>query len=114
MANNLSIPTPLFADLGSMDLATIFGICLAWGAVLFSMFHCTEGQMGAYFKPPEIFLVFGAGFPPFRGGPLRYADSLELSRVESRLNALRAERGERFRPAERLVRLAANGSTFTG
>src|SRR4051812_44856563 len=43
----------------AMDLATIFGFLVAWGAVLYSMFHCTEGQMGAYFKPGEIFLVFG-------------------------------------------------------
>jgi chemotaxis protein MotA len=42
-----------------MDLATLFGILLAWIAVLFAMFHVTEGQMGAYFKPPEIFLVLG-------------------------------------------------------
>jgi chemotaxis protein MotA len=42
-----------------MDLATLFGFLLAWGAVLFSMWHCTEGAMGAYFKPPELFLVFG-------------------------------------------------------
>ena len=42
-----------------MDLASLFGLLLAWGAVLFSMYHCTEGQMGAYFKPAEIFLVFG-------------------------------------------------------
>jgi chemotaxis protein MotA len=42
-----------------MDLGTLFGFLLAFGAVLFSMFHCTEGQLGAYFKPPEIFLVVG-------------------------------------------------------
>jgi chemotaxis protein MotA len=42
-----------------MDLATIFGVILAWGAVIFSMWHVTEGNMGAYFKPPELFLVFG-------------------------------------------------------
>jgi chemotaxis protein MotA len=42
-----------------MDLASLFGMLLAWGVVLFSMFHCTEGQMGAYFKPPEMLLVFG-------------------------------------------------------
>src|SRR3984957_17686496 len=42
-----------------MDLATLFGVLLAWGAVLFSMWHVTEGAMGAYFKPPELFLVFG-------------------------------------------------------
>ncbi len=42
-----------------MDLATVIGFLLAWGAVLYSMFHCTHGEMGAYFKPGEIFLVFG-------------------------------------------------------
>jgi chemotaxis protein MotA len=42
-----------------MDLASIFGLILAWGAVLYSMWHCTEGAMGAYFKPGELFLVFG-------------------------------------------------------
>lgn len=42
-----------------MDLATLFGVILAWGAVLFSMFHASEGAMGSYFKPNEIFLVLG-------------------------------------------------------
>src|SRR6202167_3001632 len=42
-----------------MDLATIIALVLAWGAVLFSMFHASEGAMGSYFKPPELFLVFG-------------------------------------------------------
>jgi len=42
-----------------MDLATLFGVIVAWGAVLFSMFHASEGAMGSYFKPNEIFLVLG-------------------------------------------------------
>jgi chemotaxis protein MotA len=42
-----------------MDLATIIGLVVAWGAVLFSMFHASEGALGSYFKPPEIFLVLG-------------------------------------------------------
>jgi len=42
-----------------MDLATVFGFIIAWGAVLFSMYHASEGAMGSYFKPPEIFLVMG-------------------------------------------------------
>jgi chemotaxis protein MotA len=42
-----------------MDLATLIGLVLAWGAVLYSMFHASHGAMGAYFKPGEIFLVFG-------------------------------------------------------
>lgn len=42
-----------------MDLATLFGVILAWGAVLFSMWHVSEGHVGSYVKPPELFLVFG-------------------------------------------------------
>jgi chemotaxis protein MotA len=42
-----------------MDLATLIGFVLTWGVVLFSMFHASEGAMGAYFKPPEILLVVG-------------------------------------------------------
>jgi chemotaxis protein MotA len=42
-----------------MDLATLFGVLLAWGAVVFSMWHMSEGAIGSYIKPPELFLVFG-------------------------------------------------------
>jgi chemotaxis protein MotA len=42
-----------------MDLASIIGIVLAWGAVVFSMYHASEGALGAYLKPPEMLLVFG-------------------------------------------------------
>ena len=42
-----------------MDLATIIGLVLAWGAVLYSMFHASHGAMGSYLKPAEMFLVFG-------------------------------------------------------
>jgi 3-hydroxyacyl-CoA dehydrogenase/enoyl-CoA hydratase/3-hydroxybutyryl-CoA epimerase len=61
----------------------------------------------------DLAMVFGAGFPPFRGGPLRHADAIGLQRVEARLTALRAEKGERFKSAALLSKLAASGGTFT-
>ena len=61
----------------------------------------------------DLAMIFGTGFPPWRGGPLRYADSLGLAKVEARLHALRAERGERFAAAASLARLAAEGGSFT-
>jgi chemotaxis protein MotA len=42
-----------------MDLATLIGVLLAWGAVVFSMFHASEGHLDAYIKPAEMFLVGG-------------------------------------------------------
>jgi chemotaxis protein MotA len=42
-----------------MDLATIIGLVLVWGAVIFSMFEASGGALLAYIKPAEMFLVFG-------------------------------------------------------
>jgi len=43
-------------------------------------------------------VVFGAGFAPFRGGPLRYAGERGVANVLARLAELEARYGERFRP----------------
>ncbi len=75
--------------------------------------RCLEEEVVADAGMLDLAMIFGAGFPPFRGGPLRHADTLGLAKVESRLNALRAERGERFKPAALLAKLAAAGETFT-
>jgi chemotaxis protein MotA len=42
-----------------MDLATLIGLIVAWGAVVFSMWHVSEGDLGSYVKASELFLVFG-------------------------------------------------------
>ncbi len=61
----------------------------------------------------DLAMVTGIGFPPFRGGPLRHADAVGLAKVEARLMALRAAKGERFEPAPLVTELAAAGGTFT-
>jgi 3-hydroxyacyl-CoA dehydrogenase/enoyl-CoA hydratase/3-hydroxybutyryl-CoA epimerase len=56
--------------------------------------------------------IFGLGFPPYLGGPFRYADSLGPKEVVARLERLATEHGERFKPAERLVELAKDKQGF--
>jgi 3-hydroxyacyl-CoA dehydrogenase/enoyl-CoA hydratase/3-hydroxybutyryl-CoA epimerase len=56
--------------------------------------------------------IYGLGFPPFRGGPLRYIDSLGAARVSNALEELRERHGDRFAPAEGLVRMAERNDTF--
>src|SRR5439155_9879068 len=75
--------------------------------------HCLEDRVVGDAGMLDLAMVFGAGFPPFRGGPLRHADSLGPAKVEARLSALRAERGERFRAAQSIVELAKSGGAFT-
>jgi 3-hydroxyacyl-CoA dehydrogenase/enoyl-CoA hydratase/3-hydroxybutyryl-CoA epimerase len=43
-------------------------------------------------------VIFGAGFAPFRGGPLQYARNRGIDAVIARLNELEQRYGERFRP----------------
>jgi 3-hydroxyacyl-CoA dehydrogenase/enoyl-CoA hydratase/3-hydroxybutyryl-CoA epimerase len=75
--------------------------------------HCLADGVVGDSGTLDLALLYGAGFPPFRGGPLRYADALGLAQVEARLTALRAEKGERFRPAPLITELAAAGGRFT-
>ena len=43
-------------------------------------------------------VIFGAGFAPFRGGPLRYARERGVAEVVTRLEQLAVRHGARFRP----------------
>jgi len=60
----------------------------------------------------DLAMIMGTGFPPFRGGLLRYADDLHLKTVLDRLRELEDAVGARFAPASVIVRLAGNDQGF--
>ena len=62
----------------------------------------------------DLALVMGTGFPPFRGGLLRWADSVGVGRIESWLSSAAERLGPRYRPAPLLADMARNGDRFTG
>jgi 3-hydroxyacyl-CoA dehydrogenase/enoyl-CoA hydratase/3-hydroxybutyryl-CoA epimerase len=43
-------------------------------------------------------VIFGAGFAPFRGGPIQYARTRGVAEILARLEELRSVHGERFAP----------------
>ncbi|MDT8316843.1 MAG: 3-hydroxyacyl-CoA dehydrogenase NAD-binding domain-containing protein [bacterium] len=57
-------------------------------------------------------MIFGVGFPPFRGGLLKYADWRGLKEIEERLNQLKEKYGDRFKPAPLIHKMAKEGKTF--
>ena len=59
----------------------------------------------------DMGLILGIGFPPFRGGILRWCDSLGAGAVVEKL-AKYSHLGKRFEPTESLLRLAKTGETF--
>ena len=60
----------------------------------------------------DIAALFGFGFPPFRGGPLRHADDLGAARLVGELERLEERHGARFAPSDVLRDLARRNARF--
>ena len=60
----------------------------------------------------DFAMVMGAGFAPFRGGPLRYAETFGLRRVVDELDRLSVVAGPRYVRCDQLEELAAEGRGF--
>ena len=60
----------------------------------------------------DVGAVFGIGFPPFRGGPFRYMDSLGIQIVVQRLEDLNARFPGRFDPSELLLEMMRRKQVF--
>jgi 3-hydroxyacyl-CoA dehydrogenase/enoyl-CoA hydratase/3-hydroxybutyryl-CoA epimerase len=54
-------------------------------------------------------VIFGAGFAPFRGGPLTYARSRGIDAVAARLSELASQHGARFTPDAGWAQLGSAG-----
>jgi 3-hydroxyacyl-CoA dehydrogenase/enoyl-CoA hydratase/3-hydroxybutyryl-CoA epimerase len=60
----------------------------------------------------DLAMIFGTGFPPFRGGLLGWADSVGAAKIVSELERLAASLGPRFTPAPLLRDLAKKSQKF--
>ena len=60
----------------------------------------------------DLAMIYGTGFPPYRGGILRYADQWGLKNVYDKLLELEKRYGVRFKPAKLLKEMADSGKTF--
>jgi 3-hydroxyacyl-CoA dehydrogenase/enoyl-CoA hydratase/3-hydroxybutyryl-CoA epimerase len=75
--------------------------------------RCLEEGVCSESSDVDIGMIMGTGFPPFRGGLLRYADTLGVNKIvdklrefENRFSAIR------FRPCGYLIKLAENKTKF--
>jgi 3-hydroxyacyl-CoA dehydrogenase / enoyl-CoA hydratase / 3-hydroxybutyryl-CoA epimerase len=60
----------------------------------------------------DLAMIMGTGFPPFRGGLLRYADKLGLPYILARLDDLAQKHGKRFLATAALRKLAERDGKF--
>lgn len=68
--------------------------------------RCLEEKVVATPGDVDFGMVMGTGFPPFKGGPLRYADSLGAEHIVSEMKA------HGMIPCNRIQTMAANKETF--
>lgn len=73
---------------------------------------CLEEGVLRSARDGDVGAVFGIGFPPFRGGPFRYVDTVGAARIVEQLEALQARFGTRFAPAAVLVESARGHRRF--
>jgi 3-hydroxyacyl-CoA dehydrogenase len=74
-------------------------------------------EEGIALRASDIDMVYvtGYGFPPFRGGPMFYADTVGLPKVLGAIERFqKGYQGGQWKPAPMLARLAREGNRFNG
>ena len=73
--------------------------------------RCLEEGIVATAAEADMGLIFGLGFPPFRGGPLRYVDTVGLANFVALADKY-AHLGEIYQVTDKTRAMAANGECF--
>jgi 3-hydroxyacyl-CoA dehydrogenase len=74
-------------------------------------------EEGIALRASDIDMVYltGYGFPPYRGGPMFYADTVGLDKVRAAIERFqKGYQGNQWKPAPLLVKLAKEGKRFNG
>ncbi|MEO7102008.1 MAG: fatty acid oxidation complex subunit alpha FadJ [Gemmatimonadaceae bacterium] len=81
-------------------------------AMLNEAARCLEDEIIRSPRDGDVGAVFGIGFPPFRGGPFRYMDSLGLDALLQQLDDLNVRFPGRFEAAPILLQMARSNARF--
>jgi 3-hydroxyacyl-CoA dehydrogenase/enoyl-CoA hydratase/3-hydroxybutyryl-CoA epimerase len=76
--------------------------------------RCLEEKVVATPADADYGMILGTGFPIFRGGPLRFAESVGLKKVVTDMDGIHSRAGEKFAPCDLLRQHAQDGTTFYG
>jgi len=96
---NAALSREAILDRVVMNLLNEVGFCMGEGIVTDPL----DAEMG---------LIFGIGFPAFRGGPLHAIDQMGVERIVETLTNLEAKWGSRFKVAPYLVSAAKEKRTL--
>jgi 3-hydroxyacyl-CoA dehydrogenase/enoyl-CoA hydratase/3-hydroxybutyryl-CoA epimerase/enoyl-CoA isomerase len=79
--------------------------------MIFESSRCLEEKIVNSPVEVDLGVIYGLGFPPFRGGVLRYADSLGMKALCETANKYQ-KLGKLYQPTEQVLALAKSGKSF--
>ncbi|MGM0785922.1 MAG: fatty acid oxidation complex subunit alpha FadB [Pseudomonadota bacterium] len=74
--------------------------------------RCLEDGIVGSAAEADMALIYGIGFPPFRGGALRYIDAMGVAAFVELADGLAEELGPLYAPTEKLREMAKAGESF--
>ncbi|TGG95708.1 fatty acid oxidation complex subunit alpha FadB [Natronospirillum operosum] len=73
--------------------------------------RCLEEDIVASPADADMGLIYGLGFPPFRGGILKYMDDVGMAEIVARADK-QADLGNLYKVTDRMREMAKNGDTY--
>ena len=95
---------------GNIDDSEIIERCIL--TMINEASKCLEENVVKNARYLDMAMIMGAGFPPFRGGVLRYADKLGLQNIVKKLQNFEKKYGERFAVSKLLLEMEKNNQKF--
>jgi 3-hydroxyacyl-CoA dehydrogenase/enoyl-CoA hydratase/3-hydroxybutyryl-CoA epimerase/enoyl-CoA isomerase len=80
--------------------------------MIFESSRCLEDKIVESAMELDLSLIYGLGFPPFRGGAMKYADSVGASRLVELGQKYSAMLGKMYEPTAQIREMAQKGTAF--
>ncbi|MBE0484260.1 MAG: fatty acid oxidation complex subunit alpha FadB [Bacterioplanes sp.] len=102
---------PVVAEAKDFDADDIIARCMI--PMCIEIARCLEEGIVDTPAEADMGLIFGIGFPPFRGGACRYMDTVGMAEFVALCDKY-ADLGNLYKPTDRMREMAANGESYFG
>lgn len=107
----LEMLAPVVAEARDFDADEIIARCMI--PMCNEVIRCLEEGIVDTAAEADMGLIFGIGFPPFRGGALRYVDTIGVDAFVALADKYK-DLGPMYHVTDKTREMAANGETFHG
>ena len=102
---------PVVAEAKEFDADEIIARCMI--PMCIEVARCLEEGIVDTPNEADMGLIFGIGFPPFRGGACRYMDTVGMAEFVALCDKFEGL-GNLYKPTDRMREMAANGESYFG